>query len=339
MKKYSVIFFFCLPLSAAEVTTQGPLFEWGIGGGTAAGRTAAMALTNVVLVSANSDWSLALRSNGTLFAWGNNSYGQTNVPAGSNYRHCQAGWRHGIACDWDGKVIEWGVPFGHSISDWTNLWPVAMASKTIVQVAAGDDHSAALASDGTVFAWGGRAAVTNKNGIFTTARNIASGWYNLLINFNNGTITNFGQISQGGQYWEAETKYGYALTNIAFVACSQFSSYAIQSNGFLHAWGMPDDTYGFLTTPAAATNLVSVSGGRYHTVAASSNGTVFAWGDNAQGQINIPAGLTNSIFVSAGRYTSQAIQRGSASGGGDPPTALRTIRTPTATATTIQFGQ
>jgi hypothetical protein len=38
--------------------------------------------TNLVAISAGDDHCLALRADGTVFAWGDNSYGQNGIPAG-----------------------------------------------------------------------------------------------------------------------------------------------------------------------------------------------------------------------------------------------------------------
>jgi alpha-tubulin suppressor-like RCC1 family protein len=43
-------------------------------------------LSNVVAVAAGAYHSLALKADGTVVAWGDNTYGQRNVPAGLNLR-------------------------------------------------------------------------------------------------------------------------------------------------------------------------------------------------------------------------------------------------------------
>jgi hypothetical protein len=84
---------------------------------------------------------------GTVVAWGDNTYGQIDVPAGlanvvaiSSSYHCLA------LCN-DGTVVAWGrnilgeayVPFGLT---------------NVIAIAAGHNHSLALCNDGTVVAWG-----------------------------------------------------------------------------------------------------------------------------------------------------------------------------------------
>ena len=64
---------------------------------------------NYIAIAAGSSHSLALRTNGTVVAWGNNGYGQTNVPAGlSNVIAIAAGGYHSLALKSDGTVAVWG---------------------------------------------------------------------------------------------------------------------------------------------------------------------------------------------------------------------------------------
>jgi hypothetical protein len=67
-------------------------------------------LGNVVAVAAGVDHSLALKSDGTVVAWGGNSSGQTNVPAGlGNLVAVAAGFQFSLALKNDGTVVAWGA--------------------------------------------------------------------------------------------------------------------------------------------------------------------------------------------------------------------------------------
>ena len=66
-------------------------------------------LKNVVAISLGGQFALALKSDGTVTAWGSNSKGQTNVPTGLNgVVAISAGGSHALALKSDGTVVAWG---------------------------------------------------------------------------------------------------------------------------------------------------------------------------------------------------------------------------------------
>lgn len=106
------------------------------------------AASNMVAIAQGAGHALALRPDGTIFAWGSNIYGQTNVPPGlSNVVAIAAGYYHSLALTGDGTVVAWG----QNGSGQTN---VPSGLHNVVAIAAGSFHSLALKADGTVAAWG-----------------------------------------------------------------------------------------------------------------------------------------------------------------------------------------
>ena len=105
-------------------------------------------LANVVAVSAGAQFSLALKDNGRVQAWGHNDQGQTTVPSSLiNVVAIAAGWYHAMALTSDGHVTVWGsTTYGAA-----NVPPEAT---DVVAVASGDFSCLALKADGTVLAWG-----------------------------------------------------------------------------------------------------------------------------------------------------------------------------------------
>ncbi len=150
-------------------------------------RTDGTALDNIVQVSAGYDFSLALASDGTVWAWGNNAYGQLGRTAigGSSAVAVQvqglaggnlgriamvaAGGNHALALDLDGRVLAWGYAPDGSLGDGAGK-PVlnqtsvprlvvneigdAAGFTDIVSIAAGYADSFALGRDGRMLSWG-----------------------------------------------------------------------------------------------------------------------------------------------------------------------------------------
>ena len=73
-------------------------------------------LSNAVAVAGGGCFSLALRNDGTIIGWGDNTYGETNIPVGlSNVVAIAAGLYHGVAVLADGSVTNWGEYLGWRI--------------------------------------------------------------------------------------------------------------------------------------------------------------------------------------------------------------------------------
>lgn len=104
-------------------------------------------LSNVVAVSAGQHFSLALKDDGTVAAWGRNDMGQASVPAGlAEVRAISAGYGHALALKSDGTVVSWGSDYG------AELVPSGLTNA--VAVVAGTRASLVLKGDHTVTAWG-----------------------------------------------------------------------------------------------------------------------------------------------------------------------------------------
>jgi hypothetical protein len=171
--------------------------------------------------------SLALTSDGQVFTWGynlfgqlgNNSTTQSNVPvvvntsgalAGKTVVAIAAGMYHSLALTSDGQVFAWGYnlfgQLGNNSTTQSNV-PVAvntsgaLAGKTVVAIAGGGYHGLALTSDKQIFDWGYNvdgqlgnnsatqsnvpAAVTSGTGALpsNTAVAVAAGMYHSLAMF------------------------------------------------------------------------------------------------------------------------------------------------------------
>jgi subtilisin-like proprotein convertase family protein len=245
-------------------------------------------LTNLVVgIGAGYDFSLAVNNNGTVVAWGDNTFGQTNVPASlTNAVAVSGGYDFSLAVNNNGTVVAWGDnTFGQ-----TNV-PASLTNA--IAAASGSWHCLALRTNGIVTAWGNNVhGQTNVPTSLTNAVAIAAGSYHNLAIKNDGTVKAWGSGTYG------QTNVPPGLINVVAIAGGELHSLALQGDGTVVAWG--DDSLGQTDVPANLTNVVAIAAGGFHSLALTADGNVHFWGDTSSGQLNsYPTNLSN-VFALAG---------------------------------------
>lgn len=228
------------------LTADGRIKGWGNNtyGQAGAGGNPAGPLDGktVASVSAGSNHSLAVCSDGTAYAWGQNFAGMlgngsttnSSVPvpvypggalAGRSLTSVAAGTNHSLALSSDGRVFSWGFNVSGRLGNGTynsSSTPVAvddtgvLAGKSITAISAGDSHSVALSTDGSVYTWG-----SNTNGELG----------------DNSTSDRFTPV-------EVATSGVLSGKSVIAIAAGNNHTLALTSDGKVHAWG--DNTYGQL---------------------------------------------------------------------------------------------
>ena len=269
--------------SAVAQITFSRVASWGNGPSLT---NAPVDLGSVLGVASGYFHALAIRSNGTVVAWGNSQSGSTNVPPDlENVRAVAGGNYFSVALKNDGTVVAWGL---HT-SGQTNV-PVGLSNVTAIAV--GGNHTLALRADGTVAAWGGNGSgQTNVPASLNNVVVIAAGSVHSLALRNNGTIVGWGGVGKIPNY-----------TNVVALAAGYGQSLALQADGTVLGWS----TSGAATLlPAGLSNVVAISigggwQGFFHGAALKADGTVTTWGNNGNGQLNGLPELTSASAISAG---------------------------------------
>ncbi|HEU4533068.1 MAG TPA: hypothetical protein VFS00_03085, partial [Polyangiaceae bacterium] len=136
---------------------------------------AVVGLTDVIKVIGGSQHSLALRADGSVWAWGRNSFGNLGqgsfddashplpapVPGLANVVDVASGRDHVLALRADGHVWSWGLNQSGQLGDGTSGGDADKASPAeianlsdVVAVYANGNMSFALKADGTLWGWG-----------------------------------------------------------------------------------------------------------------------------------------------------------------------------------------
>ncbi len=243
-------------------------------------------LDGVIAVAGGFSHSLALRTNGTVVAWGSDNNGESavQVPSGlSNVVAIAAGGSGSAAVKADGTVVVWGS----NISWLTNVPPEAVGVSTVDFVGSA---VLALRTNGTVVAWG----IGNET-------NVPPGLSDVVqvsgVNGHVLALTRQGVIVGWGGNFYGQAAHPPGLTNVVRIGAGQEVSFALRSDGTLFRWGSP---FALPGNPPPLTNVVDFDVGNQHAVALLTDGTVAAWGDNPGGQTDVPWLLNGITGISAG---------------------------------------
>jgi alpha-tubulin suppressor-like RCC1 family protein len=235
-------------------------------------------------VSAGGSHNLGVRSDGTAWAWGNNSYGKLGdgfaTFAFYNYETCEfidcvsnrsspvsvvggftdwcqvsAGSYHNLGVRSNGTIWAWGDNGQGQLGDYTiyaSSSPVSVVGGFTdwCQVSAGAIHSLGVRSDGTAWAWGNNgqgqlgdyttycsSSPVSVVGGFTDWCQVSAGGYHSLGGRSNGTLwawgcNNFGQIGDG-----TSTYYGGDRSSPVSVL-GGFTDWCQISAGHFHSLGI-----------------------------------------------------------------------------------------------------
>jgi len=254
---------------------------------------------NAAQIAVSGDFTIALQADGSLWSWGNNNLGQLGLgdntarttPAlisdadisGDRWISVSAGMNHALALRDNGNLYAWGNNANGRLGIGTvggvQLSPIAVASpvsgETWIEIAAGDGHSLAILSDGTLWAWGnnlsGRLGFGTAGGNFSLPTEVVA--------------------PVSGSEWTA-------------VSVGTSHTLALRDNGQLYAWGnnangrlgigvagnnFPSPTA--VASPVSGETWTEISAGDAHSMAILSDRTLWAWGNNSAGRL----GLGNTV--------------------------------------------
>jgi alpha-tubulin suppressor-like RCC1 family protein len=292
---------------SVALLSDGTVWTWGnntngiLGDGTTTNRLTPVqvqGLSNIISITSGINFgdevvsglglchTVALRYDGSVWAWGNNIFGQLGDGTGTS----------------------------HSI-------PIQVQEiNNIVAISAGSGHTVALSNNGSVWAWGDNRYGQLGNGstiprstptpvgnpinasMLGGVISVSAGGSSTIALQNSSYVSAWG-ANDSGQLGDTTTTdqlspvqvatWLNALEVIAIASGSNYSV-ALHYDGTVWAWGnnsvgtLGDGTLVNQSSPVQVrglNNITAISAGYNHTVVIRSDGTVWAWGANDAGQL------------------------------------------------------
>jgi gliding motility-associated-like protein len=234
-------------------------------------------------IAAGTGFAVALRTDGTLFGWGDN-YAALNIPVTvSQVKAIAAGNYHLLILKADGSVSVYG-------QNTKGQATVPSTANNVRNIAAGSTFSMALSADGTVIAWGDNAnGQTTVSGTLPNIKEIQTGTDHALAIDASGKVWAWG-LNDRGQANSPVTTQAIRIDG------GKWHSTALLADGTAVSWG--DNTAGQEMIPNGLANVTSIACGEGFTVVRSADGLVSGWGTLAG-----PSSPTKQKEIFAGAVT------------------------------------
>lgn len=260
-------------------------------------------LTSIISVAAGGAYSLALRSDGTVWTFGYNGYGQLGlgnttdspvpvpIPSLNNIIAITTGYYTSFALKDDGTVWAWGYGAHGEIGncfDSHQYTPQKVNGLTnVIRIEAGTYFCVALKDDGSVWTWG----------------------YN-----------GYGQLGDGSTYYKNAPVRVKNLENITEIAANGEHFLALDSDGYVWAcgyngWGeLGDCTSNHTSTTGAPVktngiyNIIAIAAGSHHSLALKNDGSLWAWGFNSYTQLGDGTSVTKYAPIKLTSFTLPVVE-------------------------------
>jgi alpha-tubulin suppressor-like RCC1 family protein len=293
-------------------------------------------ITDVIAIGAGDDFSIALKKDGTVWAWGSNFNGMLGdgTTTGTSRGHISivqvegldniiaisTGDYHTIALKKDGTVWAWGANTQGKLGDGTREnrhLPVQV--KGLYNITSIWGGSFAIRGDGTVWTWGNTLLSSNSSDTNVTGnpvpfqipglKNIRAvdtdqtGGLSIYVE-NNGTVwcwgqDYMGQLGYGSNPYKSEVPYittpvqAWGITNITAVSATTNGGMALKEDGTVWTWGLDGigelDSGGgnIMPVPVKAPDLkdvIAISAKYYNSAFLKADGSVWVCGNGDYGQ-------------------------------------------------------
>lgn len=244
--------------------------------------------TNVKTIASRGYHSLALKQDGTVWAWGRGDWGLLgdgfNQARSSPVQVVGLTGHGGVTTISSGGDVNMALMADHTLMAWGRNWKGEVGNGTI--------------DSGDIGQWTPVSVITTTG--LTTVTQVATGWSHVVALASDGTVWTWGKGDLGELGIGITPTTGISVpvqvsgvSNVIGVSAGDGSTVVVKSDGTVWAWGtlrtggdaFVDYSYGPTPVQVAGIDHVTLVRARdWHVLALKSDGTVWCWGWNEKGQ-------------------------------------------------------
>lgn len=208
--------------------------------------------SKTVQIAVGNTFTLALKEDGTVWAWGYNNFGQCGskwnengpapIPGLTGIKEVAAGWTHGAALREDGTVWTWGSNTSGQLGNGTNVStsiPVQVTGLPKIETLScvfWTDGTLAIENETSAWRWGGKGALVPQKVTFSEPMKKVilhqqDGGSSYLFGLN--TAGNIRRLELNGELMQ-EIK---EVTDIVDIAGNGYSCFALKADGTVWGYG------------------------------------------------------------------------------------------------------
>ena len=296
-------------------------------------------MDGVVFVAAGSSHTMAIKTDGSLYGWGDNQFGalgigteticvpgegrvlidynmHTPIKILDDVVSVTAGWKCTYAIKTDGSLWAWGLNNYGQLGDGTvenRLTPVKIMDD-VIDVAYGSSYAFAIKSDNSLWSWGlnnngqlgdgnvsihgggSRGYVVDNNRltpakIMDDVKSVSASWRHSMAIKTDGSLWAWGTGYLGDGIWHSATALPVKIMDgVAAVSATSEITLAIKYDGNLYSWGIDIScsgaSYGYLGTRVRGDalyptlimrNIVAISTAHGLSLVMKADGSIWSW--------------------------------------------------------------
>lgn len=227
-----------------------------------------MDINDIVDIAGGREYSIALRSNSSVIAWGDKMFTEVPECVLSNVTSIAAGWYHSLALMYDGTVVGWGY-----------RGDVPQNIPRLVKIAAGEFFSLGVTKEGEMVIWGYRAPILPEI-MRTNVVMVSASKGDIMVLKDDGSIV---VCNNNGELYR-DVPFN-AHSDVKGISASRNRFFVLKNDGSVVYWGRSLNN---MLMEELKSDVVDMSAGDDFLILLKSGGRLVVMGDDWGGQLSIP---------------------------------------------------